>query len=97
MKRTVRRAAEMLDFPPDSLPGAFRLELYGSSEAVISPCRGILRYSPEEVTLKVSDGRMRIAGRGLVMRSCNDMTLRINGEIFSVTTAEGLNAGRTEG
>ena len=97
MKQTVRRAAEILDFPPDSLPGASRFELYGSSEAVISPCRGIVRYSPEEITLKVSGGRMRIDGRGLVMRSCNNMTLRICGEIFSVTTAEGLNGGQTEG
>ena len=90
MKQTVRRAAEIFDFPPDSLPIASRSVLFGSSEAIISPCRGILRYSPEEITVKVPGGKMRITGRGLVMRSCNDMTLRISGEIGSVTTAEGM-------
>ncbi|MBO4217556.1 MAG: YabP/YqfC family sporulation protein [Clostridia bacterium] len=89
MKRSVKRAAELLDFPPSSLPSSSKCEISGSEEAIISPCRGIIRYSPDEITVRVSGGRMKITGRGLVMRSCNGMTLRVEGEILSVATAEG--------
>ena len=93
MRKTAKHLSDLLDFPPSSLPSASKCELSGSTEAVISPCRGIVRYSPDEITVMVSDGRMKIEGRGLVMRSCGNMTLRISGDIFSVTTAEGMKNG----
>ncbi len=89
MKKTARRAAELLDFPPNSLPLTSKCELFGSSEATVSPCRGIVRYSPEEITVRVAEGRIKIIGRGLVMRSCNNMTLRVSGAISSVVPADG--------
>ena len=79
-----------MDFPPDSLPGVSKIELFGSSEATVSPCMGIIRYSDEEITVRVAEGKVRVSGRGLVMRSCNNMTLRISGDIRSVTTAGGM-------
>ena len=91
MKAKARRAVEILDFPPNVLPGSYKFELFGSSEALVSSCRGIIRYSTDEITLKVAGGRMKISGRGLVMRSCNGRSLRISGEILSVVTPEGIN------
>ena len=93
MKKSAKHLSDLLDLPPSALPFSSKCELSGSAEAVISPCRGIVRYSKDEITVKVSDGRMRIEGRDLVMRSCCNMTLRVTGDIWSVTTAEGIKNG----
>ena len=62
-------------------------------ECLVCGRRFITNEYVDEITVKVSDGRMKIEGRGLVMRSCGNMTLRISGDIFSVTTAEGMKNG----
>lgn len=78
------RAAEELELPADVVAGAPLIELVGKRELRMDNHRGILSYTPEEIS--VSGGRLlvRIRGKGLELAAMSAGSLFITGEIEGV-------------
>lgn len=63
--------SEKFDFQPEILLGGCHLELRGRSSLAVGGCRGIVKYSPTLIALRLKDGFLRINGAEL---SCDSYT-----------------------
>ncbi|MFB5677269.1 sporulation protein YqfC [Paenibacillus terreus] len=85
ISRKLRKwTSEALDLPQDILLDMPRLTLIGSRQLYIENHRGVLNFTPEELLLALSSGRLRIGGSGLVIRSILPEEISVEGEITSV-------------
>ena len=84
LRRQLARLASLLQLPGDLVAGVPKLELTGFGELVLEQHRGIERYAPEEITVRVSLGMIRITGDGLIIRQMNDKRIAVTGRIRAV-------------
>jgi len=76
-------AADLLDLPPDVLMNVPRVELVGSLQVRITNHRGVSRFGPRLVVVRLPEaGAMAVVeGRDLVIRHINRDELLIAGVI----------------
>jgi sporulation protein YqfC len=82
--RTVRKLTAALDLPADVVLDLPRITVIGNSEMLIEKHKGIERYTPEEIQLRVKDGVIRVYGRKLAVRFIEKDDIKIEGSIFTI-------------
>ena len=73
--------AERLALPGELMPGAGRLTLCGSRQALIEGHRGILEYTPEHIVVSFGREKLSLAGNTLRLRAMNAGELLVTGRI----------------
>ncbi len=77
----IRRALEL-----DEIGGGRdRLEMRGTQSLLVSKCLGILRYSESEIRLSLSESVLTVCGEGLYCSSYLGGSVRVDGEISSLS------------
>ena len=66
--RIVDIATAGLELPPDLLSGAARITLLGRELLKVINHRGIVIYEPEQIILRISEGRLLIYGKTFLIR-----------------------------
>ena len=61
------------------------VELASHSRVLIENHTGVLAYSPEEISVKVSYGSVSIIGQGMMLAEMQREQLVIIGEIYGIT------------
>ncbi len=64
---------------------AFRCVLLGGRSVYIEGVKGILGYSPEEVSVQLKKSRLRVCGEKLVIKELNAGEITVNGRIESIS------------
>ena len=82
------RLSEMCDVPLAALGGASTVEVTDGQEAVVTGCRSVRAYSPQEIVLRTERGEVRICGDGLCIRSLLGDRITVYGRIRTVHTEE---------
>lgn len=88
LRERLARLSASLELPADLVAGVPKLEVTGNGELVLEQHRGIERYSPEEVCIRVRPGAVRVAGSGLYIRLMNSKRIALRGTIRSITLEE---------
>ena len=87
-RKWLETAADRLDLPGNIVAGLPKLELTGFSRLSIEGHRGIVEYSPEAVSVRVTAGTIRIEGSGLSIARMNHDFLVLAGKIETVGLTE---------
>ena len=82
------KLGEMVDIPPEVLPGGFLLTLSGKGELTLCGCRAILAYSAEEVCLSLGRLCLRVGGDGLLCTAFGAGSVTVAGHIRSLCLEE---------
>ena len=85
-----------LGLPQEDVFGLPLLTITGDREVLIENHQGLLVYDPECVIVKTGAGRIRIEGRGLILRTMDKEALLICGAIHQVSFAGSRQARREE-
>ena len=64
------------------------VRIMGRVSLSVETHRGISEFSPEGITVRLSDGSLRIYGRGLSVDSMSESFLTVSGTIDSVSFAD---------
>lgn len=78
-----------LGLPGELVLGLPLLTITGNRDVFVENHQGLLVYDQEHVVVKTEVGRIRVEGRGLILRTMDKEALFINGEIHRVVFAEG--------
>jgi sporulation protein YqfC len=92
-QKLLQQASERLDIPGQIMAGLPKVELTGFSKISIEQHKGILEYSDEVVTVAVSQGKIRITGKGLSIRLMNSVFLVVVGKLSNVELIPGESHG----
>lgn len=85
ISRKLRKwASETLDLPQDILFDLPRLTLIGSRQLYIENHRGVLDFSPDVIVLALSQGRLRVEGQQLVIKSILPEEVCVEGHITNI-------------
>ncbi len=82
-----------LDIPADVLEGGMRLDLRGRRTLTVEGCRGILAYTPEEITLAMLGTTLHIRGERLVPTTYLAGAVGVEGCIHSLAFEDPAPAG----
>ena len=77
-----------ISLPSDALFGEVRIEVRGRELLLVSGCRRILKYSSEEIMLKLKGFCVCIDGRGLLCTAYHYGSVSIEGEICNISFCE---------
>ena len=80
----IQRFAEALEIPPEVLVNVPRVEVVGHLQFRVENHRGLLQYEPHRVVLKISDGRLIVTGRNLVIGWIDQSQLLVTGQVRSL-------------
>lgn len=83
-QRLLQNMADHMDLPTESLPGLPIAELWGEGRVLVEHHRGILQYSREQITVKVSYGQLRICGCNLEVTLMTRDQLLVSGRVDGV-------------
>ena len=86
--RIVDIATAGLELPPDLLSGAARITLLGRELLKVVNHRCIVIYEPEQIILRISEGRLLIYGKKLAMSELNDEQMIVEGYVDSIAFEE---------
>ena len=85
IKYWLQRMAEGADLPGEPIPGMPVVELFGTSRVLIEHHKGITGYGSEQISVKVSFGKVQISGHDLQIIKMTADQLVIGGVIHGVT------------
>ena len=80
----LRRLTDAMDLPGEPIPGSAVLELLGDSRILMEHHRGIVQYSPREITVTVPFGRVILCGEGLTLTRMTGQQLIISGSVREI-------------
>ena len=80
------RAAEWLELPPDVVMNVTRVEVVGRLQARITNHRGVVRFGPRQVVVRLPapGALVAVEGRNLVIGWINREELLVTGSIHHV-------------
>lgn len=81
----MERLTDVLELPGEDGIWKPLVELAGDSRVLMEHHGGILRYSEEEICVRVGYGHVRICGSDLELRRMTAQQLVISGQIDSIT------------
>ena len=87
-KRSPLAKMAAMSLPSDALWGEVRLEMRGRSTLLLSGCRRIIKYTPQEITLGVKGFFVSIAGAGLICTTYHYGSVTVEGLICSISFEE---------
>lgn len=79
-----RRALQWLDLPPDALLDIPRLETVGHLQLRLSNHRGLMRYEPGLVVIRLSKGRLEVRGQDFVVGAIDREEILVTGIIRAI-------------
>ena len=85
LKTSVVRA---LDLPPDVALDLPRLTLVGGLHLELENHRGLVRYSPSEVTVAFRGGELDVRGADLVVDRLDDRAVILSGRVREITVSD---------
>ena len=77
------RLSERLELPEDALGTSYRLQLIGEC-ALISGCRKIVKYKPNEITAEASGADISVRGAHLKCVYFFEGTIEVRGDITEI-------------
>ncbi|KIL41706.1 sporulation protein YqfC [Gordoniibacillus kamchatkensis] len=88
MRRLSRKlnqwAANMLDLPQDVVHDVPRITMIGNMQMYIENHRGVLHFSNDRLELRLTQGKLDIRGKGLVIRAIWTEEVFIEGTIDDI-------------
>ncbi|MEO3947399.1 sporulation protein YqfC [Gorillibacterium sp. CAU 1737] len=85
LKRRIHQfAATVLDVPEDVIHDLPRVTMIGNRQLYIESHQGVLHFSPTELLLALTAGRLRIEGSELVIRAILPEEVFIEGTILTI-------------
>ena len=89
-----QKVAESFDASKEIILDVLKVELLGSSEAVVENYKGIVEYTPKRIVLEANPRQFRICGNNLEIKCVTREMLFVSGVIdtigFLKEGAEGL-------
>jgi sporulation protein YqfC len=79
-----RRALQWLDLPPDALLDIPRLETVGHLQLRLSNHRGLMRYEPGLVVIRLPQGRLEVRGQDFVVGAIDREEILVTGIIRAI-------------
>lgn len=80
-----QRLASTLEMPKDIILDLPRVIVLGDLQVTVENHRGVVRYSPEQVVVGMSKGRIQIAGDDLVIGVIHEEEITVTGLLDSIT------------
>jgi sporulation protein YqfC len=87
--RNLTRVAQWLEIPPEVLVNVPRIEVVGHLQFRVENHRGLEKYGPDLVVLRLSDGRLVIKGQDLVIGWIDGGEILVTGQVYSLVFQEG--------
>jgi YabP family. len=78
------RASDFFDIPGGIATGMPRIEISGGRQIMIDQHKGLIEYSPTEISVNSSNGIIRIRGDGMEIRAMTASQLIVSGLLFGV-------------
>ena len=73
------KASDFLDLPGSLVTSLPRIEISGGRQLLIEQHKGIIEYSPSEISVNAVNGIIWIRGEGLELRAMTEKQLLISG------------------
>lgn len=80
---------ESVSLPSDGFVGSFTLEMRGRKLLFMQGCRGIEKYSTEEIILEAKDFFVCIKGGNLICTSYHGGTVTVEGRVNNIDFLDG--------
>lgn len=80
-----QRIAGTLEMPKDVVLDLPRVTVLGDLQVTVENYRGVIRYSPDQVVVGMSKGRIHIAGEDLVIGVIHEEEITVTGLLDSIT------------
>lgn len=87
--RAMTRIAQMLEIPPEVLVNVSRIEVVGHLQFRVENHRGLEKYAPDQVILRLADGRLIVQGEDMVIGWIDRGELLVTGQVHSLVFQEG--------
>jgi sporulation protein YqfC len=85
MRRWVKQwMTERMELPADVMMDLPRITMVGHLHIYIENHRGVLRFSRDEMRLRLDDGQLLIRGSGFVIKTILPEEILLEGKIISV-------------
>jgi sporulation protein YqfC len=78
------RMAQFLEIPPEVLVNVPRVEVVGHLQFRVENHRGIERYGPDRLILRLPQGHLVVSGRRLVIGWIDRHELLVTGEVHAL-------------
>ncbi len=87
--RNLTRVAQWLEIPPEVLVNVPRIEVVGHLQFRVENHRGLEKYGPDLVVLRLFEGRLVVKGKNLVIGWIDGTEILVTGQVFSLAFQEG--------
>ncbi len=77
-------ASDFFDLPGGIATGMPRVEISGGRQLLIEQHKGIIEYSPNEISVNSSKGVIRVRGEALELRAMTANQLLVSGLLFGI-------------
>ncbi len=82
--RALARVAQTLEIPPEVLVNVPRIEVVGHLQFRVENHYGLEKYDPEQVILRLVDGRLVVNGENLVIGWIDRGEVVVTGKVHSL-------------
>ncbi len=82
------KISNALDFPPETLGGLSEITVSEAGNIRISRCRSVIRYTEEEICLRLCHSDLIVTGKNLLLHTYFDGHMTISGRVDGVTFEE---------
>ncbi len=85
LEKGVRAFADSIDYPADAFISLPAVHIYGSDEAIIENCLGIVAVEESKILLDMGDFTVGLFGKELVIESLSKSGLCVSGALSALT------------
>ncbi|WP_035571101.1 sporulation protein YqfC [Halonatronum saccharophilum] len=78
------KVSQFFDLPEDVVLNLPKISMVGNLNLIVENHRGIIKYTPELVKIRVYSGQVIIEGEGLIIESMEEEVISIKGEVIEV-------------
>lgn len=81
--------AQWLEIPPEVLVNVPRIEVVGHLQFRVENHRGLQKYGPEHIVLRLAEGYLVVRGKDLVIGWIDRGEILVTGQVHSLVFQEG--------
>lgn len=78
------KASDFFDLPGSLITNLPRIEISGGRQLLIEQHKGIIEYSPSEITVNAASGIIKIRGDGLEIKAMTETQLLVSGLLLGL-------------
>ena len=78
------KASDFFDLPGSLVTSLPRIEISGGRQLLIEQHKGIIEYSPNEISVNASNGIIKVRGDGLELKAMTENMLLISGLLLGI-------------